>query len=80
MYSVQQKYSVTVLAFMVLLSTISWSFESHYCMGKLFDVTLFTQASDCGMQEALSYFGETENPCCDNEVFVLEGQDELVNT
>lgn len=67
------------MALLVLLSTISWSVDKHLCMGRVMDISFFSHADDCGMKMALSLLEEdTEKPgCCDDESFVLEGQDDL---
>lgn len=67
------------LAVLVLLSTISWSVEKHLCMGRVMDVAFFHDAESCGMDKAMAVIGEAEadNPCCDDESFMLEGQHDL---
>ena len=69
------------MALLLLLSTISWKVEKHYCMGRLMDTAFFVDVDDCGMDMALSNMDnpefEKENPCCDDEVVVIEGQDDL---
>ncbi|MEM8765667.1 MAG: hypothetical protein AAGD88_17765 [Bacteroidota bacterium] len=74
----QQSFSI-IMAVLVLLSTISWSVDKHLCMGRVMDVSFFSHADDCGMETALSLLDEdTEKPgCCDDESFVLTGQDDL---
>lgn len=67
----------------LLLSTISWKVEKHYCMGRLMDVALFTNADSCGMDMSMSVLenseaiSKTKNSCCDDEVVFVEGQDDL---
>lgn len=65
------------MALLVLLSTVSWTVEKHLCMGRVMDVALFGHAEDCGMETNLAAFGETDNHCCEDESFTLEGQDDL---
>jgi len=69
------------MALLLLLSTVSWKVEKHYCMGRLMDVTLFTDAESCGMDMSMAIVednvGETKNSCCDDEVVFVEGQDDL---
>ncbi len=69
------------MALLLLLSTISWKVEKHFCMGRLMDVALFVDVEDCGMDMAFLSIAnsesEKENPCCDDEVVILEGQDDL---
>lgn len=69
------------MALLLLLSTISWKVEKHYCMGRLMDMALFVDAANCGMDMEVSSIDipqlEKENSCCDHEVLVIEGQDNL---
>lgn len=69
------------MALLLLLSTVSWKVEKHYCMGRLMDVALFTDAESCGMDMSMGIMeenvNETKNSCCDDEVVFVEGQDDL---
>jgi len=75
------KITSIVMALLLLLSTISWKVEKHYCMGRLMDVALFTDVETCGMDMAdvmdAADFGKTKPSCCDNEVIFVDGQDDL---
>ncbi len=66
-----------LMALLVLLSTISWTVDKHLCMGRVMDIAFFSDAEDCGMESAMTAFGETENHCCDDESFTHQGQDDL---
>ncbi|SEQ99727.1 hypothetical protein SAMN05421824_2791 [Hyunsoonleella jejuensis] len=68
------------MTFVVLFSTMSFSVNMHYCGETLMDSAIFKKAETCGM--------EMENPltdscsiskknCCSDEIFVVDGQDEL---
>jgi len=69
------------MALLLLASTTSWTVEKHYCMGHLMDVSLFSAAEDCGM--AMSTFSDDnseivdQNSCCNDELIVVEGQNDL---
>lgn len=69
------------MGLLLLLSTISWKVEKHYCMGRLMNVALFTDAETCGMDMTMSMpedsLDETKNSCCDDEVIFVDGQDDL---
>jgi len=69
------------MALLLLLSTISWKVEKHYCMGRLIDVALFTDVDTCGMDMSVSEADESldvsKNSCCNNEVVFVDGQDDL---
>jgi len=81
MYSMFHKILSTLMALLLLLSTISWKVEKHYCMGRLIDVALFSEAESCGMNMFLvnhdEGLKETKKICCDDEVIIVEGQDVL---
>lgn len=68
-----------LLAIMVLLSTVSWTVDKHFCMGRVMDISLFVDAEECGMEAAMSLMKDrvTENHCCDDESFTFIGQDDL---
>lgn len=69
------------MALLLLLSTVSWKVEKHYCTGRLMDIALFADVDTCGMDVFMwmddENLGETENSCCDDEVVFFEGQDDL---
>nr|WP_299340302.1 hypothetical protein [Allomuricauda sp.] len=67
------------MAVLLLLSTISWTVDKHMCMGRVMDISLFTEAHDCGMEEALKVSGmeNMEIPCCEDDSFTMSGQDDL---
>ena len=69
---IHKSFSV-VLALLLMLSTISFTVEKHFCRGALVDVALFTDAKGCGMEMNT----ETKNSCCKEEKDIVEGQDEL---
>lgn len=74
-----QKLVSSLMALMLLLSTVSWTVDKHLCMGRVMDVAFFTKADDCGMEAALAVLEDDtiKNHCCDDETFVIEGQDDL---
>ena len=67
------------LAFLVLLSTFSFTVEKHYCGDFLMDVSYVGHAEGCGMEKDLSS-KTIKKPCCKDEVHKIEGQDELQKT
>ena len=70
-----------ILACLVLVSTISFTVEKHYCGRFLVDVSVFSKAKDCGMEMMNMANDQHEEinkkSCCKDEILVLEGQDEL---
>ena len=66
------------LALLMLVSTMSFTIERHYCGDILVDIALFSQVQKCGMEST-----EIEMPtiakkmCCKDTIDLLQGQDEL---
>ncbi|GMN09965.1 hypothetical protein MTsPCn9_20080 [Croceitalea sp. MTPC9] len=79
MNKVFQKIISGLMALMLLLSTVSWTVDKHLCMGRVIDVAFFTKANDCGMEAAMAVLEDVtiKNHCCDDETFIIEGQDDL---
>lgn len=73
--------SVT-LAFLVLFSTLSFKVEKHYCGPFLLDTAIFTSAEKCSMHMSMEddHDHENEKSCCNDEVEIFQGQDELKTT
>ncbi len=69
------KITALAMAFLLLASTVSWTIEKHYCMGRVVDISLFGHAEGCGMLG--DFEGILENSCCENELIAVDGQDDL---
>ena len=66
------------MALLVLFSTASFTVEKHYCGDVLIDVSVFTEASKCGMEDSeMDQAVVTKKSCCKDTVDVIQGQDEL---
>ncbi|GAB1857710.1 hypothetical protein MHTCC0001_25470 [Flavobacteriaceae bacterium MHTCC 0001] len=63
------------LAILVLFSTFSFTVEKHYCAGTLVDVSIFSEAKTCCGKDIKN--DGSKKTCCDDEVAIVEGQDEL---
>ncbi|WP_108173081.1 HYC_CC_PP family protein [Christiangramia gaetbulicola] len=61
------------MAFLVMLSTMSFTVDKHFCGSHLVDKAVFSKAKTCGMQMNAA----AESHCCTNEKVSVEGQDEL---
>lgn len=62
----------SLMAFLVLASTVSWTVDKHICMGRVMDISLFSHADDCGMSSM-----DMEKSCCNDETFTVKGQHDL---
>lgn len=77
--SVFHKVFSTVLAVLVLVSTLSLAIEKHFCGGVLMDVAVFTEIDKCcGGDTKMSEMDITKISCCENEIDIVEGQDDLI--
>ncbi|GAA4814254.1 HYC_CC_PP family protein [Litoribaculum gwangyangense] len=70
------------LALTVLMSTMSFTIQKHYCGSILVDTAVFSSAEKCGMAMSKSEATKMKKMnCCKDEVKVVKGQDDLkVNT
>ncbi len=72
--------SAILMAFVVLLSTMSFTLDMHYCGNTLVDVALFKEAKVCSMEQqgaVTSSCATIKKSCCTDKQFTFEGQDEL---
>lgn len=65
------------LAFLVLLSTVSFTMEKHFCGDTLIDTAIFSQADTCGTDVVATSTTAEKQSCCKNEVELVKGQDKL---
>ncbi len=61
------------MACLVLLSTVSFTVEKHYCGDTLIDSAVFTEVQGCGMEMSST----DKKQCCKDELEVVKGQDKL---
>jgi len=74
------KILALILAFIVIFSSLSFTVEKHICMDEVTDVSFFTEADSCGMQEDECKPGETgetnsfdEQDCCSDVHELIRG-------
>lgn len=68
------------MAFVVLLSTMSFTVDMHYCGNTLVDTSIFKEAKTCGMKmdkPSTEGCSITKKNCCSDKLIVIDGQDEL---
>ena len=71
----KKSFSV-LLALFVLLSSLSFSMNAHYCGQQLVDIALFGDAEACSM--ALEKGCEFEKmPCCSDRNIIIDNEDYL---
>ncbi len=68
-----------LMAIVVLVSTMSMTVSAHYCGNILVDKTVMKPAQKCAMHDATSEHEKEDkhNSCCDDEVEIIKGQDQL---
>ncbi|KZS40668.1 hypothetical protein AWE51_06880 [Aquimarina aggregata] len=85
MRNVFHKIMSISMAFVVLITTMSFTIDMHYCGNTLVDVALFKEAKSCGM-EMQQYNNQnidlsfTKKSCCSDKKIIIEGQDNLKDT
>lgn len=66
---------------MVLLSTMSFTVDMHYCGDKLVDMAFFKEAKNCGMEQMkpTKECGDKmeKKSCCTDKQIMIEGEDDL---
>jgi hypothetical protein len=63
---------------MVMVSTLSFTVSKHYCSNILVDTAVVKPAKSCGMHDQnQNQHNKEKDSCCDDEVKLIEGQDEL---
>ena len=67
------KITALSLAFFVLISTLSFTVDQHYCGDFLVDISFTGDADSCGMNMAKT----SKNNCCSDEEISFEGQEDL---
>jgi hypothetical protein len=79
-----RKISAILMAFVVLLSTMSFTVSEHYCGYTLVDTALFSKAESCGMElqkpASTKDCDLKKSDCCKDEIKQFEGQNELNTT
>lgn len=71
-----QQSGSLVLALLVLVSTMSFTVDKHFCGTYLVDQAIFSEAEDCGMHHPVEGAMTGEDGCSDQKVSV-EGQKDL---
>jgi len=78
-----EKIGAVFMAFIVLFSTMSFTFSEHYCGEMLVDSALFSKAESCGMEMEnpahLEDYNVQKDNCCSDVVIQIEGQNELMS-
>jgi len=69
------------MALLVLLSTLSFTVDSHYCGDVLVDSSMFGSVESCGMEVQQKPSSPecdiAKKDCCNDEQIIVDGQDNL---
>lgn len=71
------KITTIALAFLVLLSTVSFAVEKHFCCGELVSVSLYPEDFSCGESAFFKTNNVSKNSCCTGFLEAVKGQDRL---
>ncbi len=82
MKQIIHKSMAILMAVVVLLTTMSFSVDMHYCGDTLVDFSFIQDVQTCGMEKAepaksCSNSMISKKSCCSNEQLIIEGQDDL---
>lgn len=68
-----------LIALLVLVSTMSFTVDMHYCGGHLVDKAIFSEVKKCGMEmDSKTADNTVQKPsCCEDISITVEGQEEL---
>jgi hypothetical protein len=76
MKNIIKKITYSLIAFLVLFSTFSFSVDRQYCEGSLIAVS-YIGATEVCKSDVKDDFSFTIKGCCSNEVQTIKGQNEL---
>lgn len=76
------KSMAVFMAAVVLMTTMSFTVDMHYCGDNLVDFSFIQSAKTCGMEKVQATKGcekpmLSEKSCCSDEQMVKQGQDDL---
>ena len=72
-------FSVSMIA-ILMISTLGFSVNRHYCMGMLVEESFYTPSAGCtdmDEDDCSTSFQSEEKGCCDDETLAFEGIDVL---
>jgi len=78
-----REISAIIMAFVILLSTMSFTISEHYCGGDLVDSSLFSKVDVCNMDMYMQKTSSendscnNNNNCCKDIIKHIEGQNDL---
>ena len=80
MKKISHKILATVMAFVVLFSTMSFTIDMHFCGDTLVATSMFQKATGCGMEmekPAAEGCAIVKSNCCNDKQMIIDGQDEM---
>lgn len=80
MKHLSHKILSTVMAFVVLFSTMSFTIDMHFCGDTLVEAAVFHKAKGCGMKmdkPSIEGCAAVKSNCCKDKQLLVDGQDEM---
>ncbi|HDZ07383.1 hypothetical protein LCGC14_0118780 [marine sediment metagenome] len=74
------KFISVIMAVVVLLTTMSFSIDMHYCGDMLVDFSIVEQVKSCGMEKVKTdcdNLNFTQKSCCTDTQLIVEGADNM---
>lgn len=65
------------MALLVMVSTMSFTVQSHYCGNILVDKAIMKPAKTCSMHDSKGHQSSEDDHCCDEETELVKGQNQL---
>lgn len=78
--NILHKTIASLMAFVVLFATMSFSIDMHFCGDTLVETAVFHKAKGCGMEMQKPSKKDctiTKSNCCNDKQLLIDGQDEL---
>ena len=76
MKNIVRRIGSFVMVMVMLFSTMSFTVLQHYCGSELIEQSVFSQVDPCCGDTDSS---QDQEVCCNNQLQIIEGQDELVS-
>ncbi|WP_339841896.1 hypothetical protein [uncultured Maribacter sp.] len=82
MKQILHKITAVFMAAVVLMTTMSFAVDMHYCGDTLVDFSFVHQVESCGMEKAQVIANcetsiASEKSCCTDKQLIIEGQEDL---
>ncbi|WP_435314903.1 HYC_CC_PP family protein [Cellulophaga fucicola] len=75
-------YRITAIAliFLVLISTVSFAVEKHFCCGELVAMSVYPKDYNCEANDVLVATNMAQDSCCTGILEAVKGQDKITTS